>query len=134
MSLSKDIQALKDSLCSLCFRLLLLKIFARGHPWISFEKSLSDVSAVYYSNVNMEKFDLRLLWNFKISCKSKIKLFQIKISSDISDKHFSNDFEGWPLRIIKISKVGVFCYFFYFMKNTLFVGCFNKLTFFHLHY
>ena len=51
------------------------------------------------------------MWNVEISLKSKIKLRQINIPSDELDKKFSNDVEGWPLRMINISKVRVFYYF-----------------------
>ena len=56
------------------------------------------------------------MWNVEISPKSKIKLHQINIPSDKLDKEFSNDVEGWPLRMINISKVRVFYYFVLFYK------------------
>ena len=67
------------------------------------------------------------MWNFEI------KLLQINITSDVSDKHYSNDMEEWPLRIIKISKFRVLYYFVSFYDKYSFVFCFNKLSFFHLN-
>ena len=72
--------------------------------------------------------------NFKILLKSKIKLLQTNIHSDVSEKHYSNDIEEWPLRIIKISKFKVFYHFVLFCEKYPFCSCFNKLTFFHFNY
>ena len=40
---------------------------------------------------------------------------------DVSDKHYSIDTEGWPLRIVKISKLTVFYYFVLFYGKCFFV-------------
>ena len=53
--------------------------------------------------------------NLKISCKSKIKLLQLNIPSDVSDKHYSSETKGWPLRIIRSQILEYFIILFYFM-------------------
>ena len=72
-----------------------------------------------------QQFDLRFIWNFKISCKSKIKLLQINVPCDVSDKYHSDDIEGWPLRIINISKFRVFYYFVLFYEKYSFCSLFQ---------
>ena len=54
-----------------------------------------------------------------------IKLLQIDIPSDASGKHYSNDIEGLPLRIINISKFIVFYYYFLFYLISSFGSLFQ---------
>ena len=65
------------------------------------------------------------MWNFEISCKSKIELPQINIPSDLSDKHYYNDIEVWPLRVIKISEFRVFYFSVFFYKKYSFSSLFQ---------
>ena len=55
------------------------------------------------------------MWKYKIPRKSKIKLLQINIPSDVSG----------PLRIIKISKFRVFYYFVLFYEKYSFCSLFQ---------
>ena len=69
------------------------------------------------------------MWNFEYWHKSKIKLFQINILSDVSDKHYSGDIEELQLRIIKISKFRVFYYFVLFCNRYSFCSLLQKVKF-----
>ena len=66
--------------------------------------------------------------NFETSCRSKIKLLQINIPSNVSGKHYSNDTEGWPKKIIKIWKFRVFHFFSLFYKYS-FCSLFQQIKF-----
>ena len=69
------------------------------------------------------------MWNLEISCKSKIKLLQILIPSDVLGKHYSNDIKGWLLRFQNLE---YFIVLFYFMESIVFVVYLNKLQFLSL--
>ena len=95
------------------FFVLLHRIFAMGHPQHT-------TPVLSWNNLI-----LGLCQTPRFHIKSKIKLLQINTSSDVSDKHNSNDIEGWwPLRIIKISKFRVFYYFVLFHDKYSFCNLF----------
>ena len=74
-----------------------------------------------------------LILNFEILRKSKIKLLQINIPSDVSNT-IPMILKGDHEESLRSKNLEYFIVLFYFMTSVLFIVYFNKLIFFHLNY
>ena len=114
-------------LCALCFNFF---YYLESLLGVTLEYHLNSLCLMYQQHTTPV-----LIWNNLILDLRETSRFHVSLKSNHSsqsDKHYCNDIEGWPLRIIKISLY--FIILFHFMISILFVVYLNKLRFFQLNY